>query len=56
MPDRTGSAVMATLDPSPTGSSPVADTLSAVDWPVSGTAVSGTAVSDTVAGGWPAEG
>ena len=33
MPDRTGSAVMATLDPSPTGSSPVADTLSAVDWP-----------------------
>ena len=64
MPDQTGSAVMATLDPSLMGSSPAADTLSAVDWPVSGTAVpgtavpgtavSGSAVCDAAADGWPA--
>jgi hypothetical protein len=55
MPDRTGSGVMAILDPSPTGSSPVADTLSAVGWPVSGTAASGTAASDAAADDWPAD-
>ena len=68
MPDRTGSAVIAPPAPSVTGSSPVTDTLSAVDWPVSGAAVaaasspaasspaaSGTAVSDAVADDWPAD-
>ena len=44
MPDRTGSAVIAAPAPSLTGSSPMTDTLSADDWPVSGAAVSGTAV------------
>ncbi len=38
MPDRTGSAAIATLDPSPTSPSPVADTLPASGWPVSGPA------------------
>ena len=51
MPDRTGSAVTVTPAPSVTGSSPVTDTLSAIDWPVSGTAVSGTAVSGTAVSG-----
>ena len=65
MPDRTGSAVTVTPAPSVTGSSPVTDTLSAIDWPVSGTAVSGTAVSGTAVSGtavsgtvaddWPAD-
>src|SRR6266436_1791690 len=59
MPDRTGSAVIAAPAPSLAGSSPVTDTLSAVDWPVAGAAVAGTAVSDAdavaVADDWPAD-
>ena len=55
MPDRTGSAAIATLDPSPAGSSPVADTLSPSGWPVSDTAVSGTAVSGAAADDWPTD-
>ena len=47
MPDRAGPAVLASLAPSLAGSSPVTDTLSAVDWPGSYAAVSDTAVSDT---------
>ena len=47
MPDRAGPAVLASLAPSLAGSSPVTDTLSAVDWPGSYAAVSDTALSDT---------
>src|SRR6185312_14124930 len=47
MPDRAGPAVLASLAPSLAGSSPVTDTLSAVDWPGSYAAVSDTAVPDT---------
>ena len=50
MPDRTGSALLASLAPFP-GSSSATDTLSAVDWPVSGAAVSGAAVSGTAVSG-----
>src|SRR5262245_22001653 len=60
MLDRTGPAVMASSAPSLTRSFPVTGTLSAADWPgsgtaVSGTAVSGTAVSGAATDGWPAD-
>jgi Domain of unknown function (DUF222) len=59
MPDRTGFAVTATLDPSPAGSSAVADMLSAVDWPISGSPISGSPASGTAdldaAAGGPAD-
>src|SRR6476469_8209890 len=47
MPDRADPAVLPSLAPCLAGSSPVTDTLSAVDWPGSYAAVSDTAVSDT---------
>lgn len=45
MPERVGPALLASLAPSLAGSSPVTDTLSAGDWPVSDPAVTDTAVS-----------